>query len=197
MTDEEAWPDIHQWDLWLLDKLLLADWLGYDCGPCGVSVTSPGQYVVRPIMNLSGMGAGARIMHLEPGQHVEPGYFWCEVFDGPHITVDYGRWLEPVLAMEGIRDPGAPLWRWREWRRVEPLLFPDIPIWGEYPIVNVEFIGGKPIEIHFRPNPDARPGRVVWADEGGCDDPRFEAAPDDADGYLPVSRLGFVRDADE
>ena len=41
------------------NKLWLSETLGYDCGPSGIFPDKSGWYIVRPIMNLSGMSVGA------------------------------------------------------------------------------------------------------------------------------------------
>jgi len=65
---------------------------------------------------------------------------------------------------------------------------------GDVGLINVEFIGGKVIEVHLRPSPDPQNcNRIVpiWADDviDGYE-PNF----DDADGHLAVPRLGFIVD---
>ena len=194
ITDADAWIACHREDRWLFDKLLLSTHLGYLCGPCGVPVPASQYYIVRPIMNLSGMGAGAELLFLEAGHIVKPGYFWCEVFAGRHISVDYID-FKPTRCVEGIREPGAPLYRWREWRELseDPLPFPDVPIRGDYRRLNVEFIGGYAIEIHLRGNSDAATGKVCWEKDGTKNNKNFISDPDDADGFLPEKRLGFIK----
>ena len=60
MTDEDQYKKYPRHRNFF-NKLWLAEQLGYVCGPAGVDVPKPGVYVVRPIMNLDGMGAGARV----------------------------------------------------------------------------------------------------------------------------------------
>lgn len=146
--------------MWFLNKLQLSRYLNYACGPAGIPVPKPAEYVVRPCVNLMGMGRGAEIKWLENSTEelVEAGYFWCEKFTGRHISVDYTD-KEPILAIEGLRKEGDPLWMWREWRKVDvDLPFPRVcdQIAGYHPHINVEFIGDKVIEVHFRHNPDWR-----------------------------------------
>jgi hypothetical protein len=156
--DLDVWATVCPGNMWIFNKLQVAHYLGYSCGPAGIPVPKPAEYVVRPCVNLMGMGRGAEIKWLEnqTGELVPAGYFWCERFTGRHISVDYTD-REPVLAVEGIRQDGDPLWMWREWRKIEDA--PPYPricdqIAGYYPFMNVEFIGDKIIEIHFRHNPD-------------------------------------------
>lgn len=197
LDDAEAWIECHPGDHWLFDKLLFSASMGYLCGPSGVPVPEPGWYVVRPVTNPSGMGVGARLVQLESGDLSTPaGYFWCEWLQGEHLSVDYHHGLA-TRGCRGLRDPGAPLWRWSEWQSITE--FPPRPalldrLAGDYEWVNVEFIGGRPIEVHLRANPDPRGERVRvhWADENVVlDAGTYISAYDDADGQLPVPRAGF------
>ena len=41
-------------------------------------------------MNLMGMGRYSRIEYIESDtEHLHPAEFWCEIFEGDHISVDY------------------------------------------------------------------------------------------------------------
>ena len=191
--DLDVWEGIDPGNMWFFNKLQVSRYLGYKCGPAGIPVPEPARYVVRPCINLLGMGRGAEIKWLENDTHelVEPGYFWCEEFRGRHISVDYTEG-EPILAVEGLRDISDPLWKWLGWKRIDYAPpFPRIcdQIVGHRPHINVEFIGDKVIEIHFRHNPD-------WKD-----------VPDDVNTLIPVyketsdkhfmpnpehKRLGFI-----
>ena len=158
--DTEAWPDCPPEDLWVFDKLIVSKTLGYNCGPHGVDVPEPGNYIVRPSVNLMGMGRSAQFMYIEKSTDdiLEDGTFWCEIFEGRHLSVDYIDG-EQVLCVEGIKRPGDPLWRWREWKKVEDVVpLPEIlaPLKSRHKTFNIEMIGGKIIEIHLRLNPDFR-----------------------------------------
>ena len=63
--DADVFDSISVEDLWCVDKLILAKKLGYVCGPAGIAPPYPGQYVVRPIMNLKMMSRGASIQYLD------------------------------------------------------------------------------------------------------------------------------------
>lgn len=173
MDDIAAWQSLVAIeDLWLFDKLLVSRKLGYSCGPAGVPVPRPDRYIVRPCVNLLGMGIGARFIDIEHDTSDLPaGYFWSEVFTGRHISVDYldGK---PKLTVEGFRDPGSPLWRFSKWQKVSDQL--PIPTALEflverYETINIEYIDGKAIEVHLRHNPDFVYGNSiavpVWEDE--------------------------------
>jgi len=204
-------PEISAWaktpwrDLWALDKLILSRALGYSCGPAGQPVPKAGEYIVRPCVNAFGMGLNAFRAHItDSTDHLPPGSFWCEVFEGPHLSVDYARthqWgYQPELVVEGHRRGGQwePLWRWEKWTRLPidmALAFPEaLTLLLHAPItINVEFIGGRPIEVHFRRNTDFDGGieeyRPVWVGEDTTPPEGFTFRPD-ADG----PRIGaFVR----
>lgn len=153
-NDDEIWPQVPWQDLWLFDKLILARRLGYSCGPAGVPVPFGGDYIVRPVTNLLGMGRGAHFARLALGtDHLSPGYFWCERFVGRHISVDY-HWGKQVLAVEGFRLEGDPLWKFSRWERVEDRYELPLEELKGYEYSNVEFIGDQVIEVHLRRNPD-------------------------------------------
>lgn len=165
-SERTDWSRCRPKHRWVLDKLLLSQTLGYRCGPAGHPVPEPGEYVVRPVMNINGMGAGARIERLEScTDHLEPGYFWCEAFDGDHISVDYAIG-HPVLVVRGFRRPGS-IQRFHQWERVPDELAPDLPeqvsfLATRYIAFNAEFIGGRLIEVNFHLNSDFSHGND-WA----------------------------------
>ena len=75
-------------DRWIFNKLELATRLGYECGP-EAEIPLPGDYCVRPEMSLQGMGTGGFFKVHTDDWMQEPGYFWCEWFDGPQHWVQY------------------------------------------------------------------------------------------------------------
>jgi hypothetical protein len=159
MDPQIEWESILSDDLWIYNKLFLSRILGYNCGPCGVPVPKSDFYIVRPSMNLLGMGRLARREWVESStDHLHPAEFWCEIFEGPHISVDFYE-KKPVLIVEGIRDPEDPYWKWEKWQKVDKnIKFPAIldNLKGNYSYINCEFIGDNLIEVHFRQNPDFR-----------------------------------------
>ena len=174
LESKDEWGIIHPDDLWIYNKLILSTKLGYKCGPAGVSVPNPGYYIVRPSMNLMGMGRNAEILWLENStEHLYPSDFWCEVFKGEHLSVDFYK-KEAKLVILGERDDTDPLYKWKKWSKNEKKIeFPPIlsSLMGKYDWINCEFIGSNLIEVHFRQNPDFRYGNTVaipvWNDEMG------------------------------
>lgn len=154
--DDELWGRSHPLDLWIYDKLILSSRLGYKCGPVGVPVPTPGEYIVRPITNVLGMGIGAeKIFIQEQTDHLKPGHFWCEFFTGRHLSIDYID-MQMVQCVEGFRAPYDPLWKWNKWKKTQscnpfPLILRGLQNKHQ---INCEFIGGRLIEVHQRLNTD-------------------------------------------
>jgi hypothetical protein len=176
--DYEAMLKAPNEDLWVYDKLILSMRLGY-C--CGVVIPEDGEYFIKPVMNLYGMGAGARREFLKKGHHVAPGYFWSEVFRGRHLSVDYENWTW-VRCSEGFGGP-----QFTHWKEIPKApSFPEELKVLKSKEVNVEFLGGKIIEVHLRHNPDPENVRVIY---DGIPEIWSE---DDGGGYAK-KRLGFKK----
>jgi hypothetical protein len=193
MEIEEEFSSINSKDLWVYNKLQLSKLLNYNCGPAGMKVHSSGLYIVRPSVNFMGMGKKSRIVFLESStEHLHPGEFWCEIFKGEHLSVDFIN-EKSVLVVKGHRNVKNSLSRWNCWSKVSRIVeFPSIlkNLVEDYTIINCEFIGNKLIEVHFRPNPDFRYGNSiaipVWRNETSRSYKNFNYIEDsDAD------RLGF------
>jgi hypothetical protein len=193
----EIWPHHRKW----FDKLWFSLQQGYRCGPTGVAPSTDGYYVVRPIYNLSGMGVGARKQYISTGDRtkVEPGYFWCEWFDGAQHSVTYEwdkKWV-PVSSWHGVLKPKS-LTRFLKWQKSS--FMPELPahfdVLQDVGLINVEFIGNNPIEVHLRPSPDPHEYAEyipVWADESiPHDNPMWVESFDNADGFLDTARIGFI-----
>lgn len=155
-TEDIVWSNISPNDIWVLDKLILSRKLGYNCGPIGLDVPSPGFYIVRPCVNMLGLGLGAQKLWLDKDTCDLPlGYFWCEWFDGFHNSVDYYCGKQ-MLCVAGNK-PDDTFTKWTDWTRIEKQFeFPEIlnPLVEHYPWMNCEFIGDKLIEVHLRRNED-------------------------------------------
>lgn len=169
--DPDVWNSIPPEHLWVVDKLILAKRLGYLCGPAGVPVPNRNFYVVRPCVNFEMMSKGAYIEELIAESKIPTGYFWCQKFDGRHLSFDY-HFGKQVLAVEGFRENNR-LDRFSRWKKVDdvfqlPAILKTIADSAEW--FNVEVIGDKVIECHFRynddfANHDADEIIPVWKDE--------------------------------
>lgn len=157
--------ELDEWDLWdlfpqhrwVFNKLELSLRLGYSAAPVPKPVPYTGEYVVRPIYNLSGMGIGAELHSLKAGEvlSMPPSRFWCERFLGSHYSVNYywkdDRWVE-VQTSEAETN-FEELSKFKNWKLIENQNIP-LPEWidefADVQFLNIEFIGNKIIEIHLR-----------------------------------------------
>lgn len=159
VTDTDAWTDyIHH--RWVYMKPQIAETQKLRWGPAGVT-PSAFPVFLRPICNLWGYGLGARKIH-DRGEYERtytPGTFWTEYLEGDHWSVDClieQCGLIPWFAAakgERLGDASFKSWRVGECpailqRGVARWVTQWIPnYWGQ---LNVEFIGGKIIEVHLR-----------------------------------------------
>jgi hypothetical protein len=172
LDGNDEWNHIHPSDLWVYNKLFLSRVLGYTCGPVGTTVPKPDFYIVRPSFNLLGMGRFARKEWLyKYTDHIHPAEFWCEIFEGSHLSVDFKN-KESELVVLGTRDDDDLYYKWKKWEKIDlKVKFPDVldNLKSDYEWINCEFIGEKLIEVHFRRNPDFRYNNSVavpvWDDE--------------------------------
>ena len=183
----DEWKSIHSDDTWVYNKLVLNQRLGHLCGPTGCPVPYPGYYIVRPSINLLGMGRFSRIEWIDDiTDHFHPAEFWCEVFEGEHLSVDFQN-HEAKLIVKGTRDPNEPLYKWKKWEKINRIVeFPSIlsNLVGDYEWINCEFVENHLIEVHFRRNLDFRYGNNVaiplWNGDNGTN----------------IDNLSFVEDED-
>jgi hypothetical protein len=125
------------------------------------------------------MGRFAEIVWIEKDtEHFHPSNFWCEVFKGEYLSVDF-HYQEPKLVVRGIKDDSDPLYKWQKWEKIDKKVeFPSIleNLEGNYDWINCEFIDGNLIEVHIRQNPDFRYDNEVaipiW-DDNFCENPSF------------------------
>lgn len=193
--DAIAWGNCPSEDLWVFDKLIVAKRAGHVCGPTGVAVPKPGNYFVKPVMNIEGMGVKARVEYLEHStKHLHPGEFWCEIFTGEHISVDY-ELGEPVLSVVGKKHSQHPYSRFTHWEKTNKThLLPNFlnHLVSKYKTINCEFIDGNLIEVHLRGNPDFVHGNTsmipVWFDEP---DPMPEGYTFISDNGAEAERVGI------
>ena len=199
--DAEAWKIFPQYRIWF-NKLWLSEKLGYLCGPGGIPVPTKNFYIVRPIYNLRGMGAGSKIIELSPTDidSVPPGYFWCEQFTGNHYSLDL-EWTTSCWAItscyQGINNK-EKLYKFHKW--IKSFINYQIPSFLDQlqfcKYINIEIIDNKIIEVHLRVSPDPQYTEIipVWENEemNLSNEYKWIESPDDADGFIPQKRLGFM-----
>jgi len=206
MEDYQIWNSTCDEDLWIYDKLILSKKLKYLCGPVCVEPPKSDYYIIRPCVNICGMGKGAYIKYLDSKleyDHLPAGYFWCEMFGGKHYSVDFVN-KKQQLTTEGTRKLDDPLWKWSKWKKVnKKFAYPDIlnTLVDKYTTINCEFIGDKLIEVHLRPNNDMDDYDEiipVWAEDNiNISDwtsrgYKWKEAPDLAIARSKYARLGFL-----
>lgn len=197
------YPHHRKW----FNKLWLSETLGYYCGPSGIFPYKAGWYIVRPIMNLSGMSVGAERKYIEEKDvtKVKPGYFWCEWFEGNQYSVTFEKvgnaWLQ-TSCWKGDRNIDE-LYKFKKWTRYDhkifrlPEIFDDLL---DLDLINVEFIDDRPIEVHLRssPDPDCNEFIPIWEGEQYLVDKyevmgySYTESYDSADSFLKTPRLGFM-----
>jgi hypothetical protein len=158
ISDRDVYDSCPPEWLWVYDKLIIARRQGIRAAPAGIPVPESAEYIVRPITNIRMMGRGARRLWIQAGddEPVPDGFFWSEVLEGPHLSVDY-RWGQQVLTVEGHRDDPYRLDRFSRWNRVDvirplPTMLHGLHYYQEW--INVEYIGDCIIEVHLRFNDD-------------------------------------------
>jgi hypothetical protein len=205
MNDIKAYREYPYLTYWY-NKLWFSEKMGYYCGPAGIPPEKSGWYVVRPIVNLSGMGLGAQKIWIDSGDVAKtlPGHFWCEWFEGRQYSVSY-EWKDflwhSVSSWEGTKECDD-LSKFTKWERSE--FKPNIGIFFHELIdvgkINIEFIEDKPIEVHLRtsPDPDYDILIPIWSGEEYLVD-KYEKigysyihSYDNAEGFLKNPRLGFM-----
>ena len=86
------------------------------------------------------------------------GYFWSEIVQGRHVSVDY-HYGQQDLTVEGFRDDARRLDRFSCWAKIsEVYALPEFltGLGQIVPWINVEYIGSIAIEVHLRYNDDFR-----------------------------------------
>jgi hypothetical protein len=147
------------------------------------------------------MGAGSTIMELDPNDltTVPPGYFWCEIFDGEHFSLDLSwknnKW-EITSCYQGINNKDK-LYKFHKWIRTSinyqiPEILNSLQLCKN---LNIEIIDNKIIEVHLRSSPDPIYNEIipVWENEKTQISSEYTwiESEDDADGFIPQKRLGF------
>ena len=215
--DEDAWK-YYPHQRWAFNKLEVALRFGYDAGPACTPVPKANDYIIRPIYNLYGMGIGASKKFLDPDihnkelllhEHVPPGYFWCEYFEGDHYSIDYrkegSKWV-PFHAMVGFHQSTDNLVRFTHWELIDPPDngLPDFIQELEVDHLNIEMKGKKIFEIHLRSGNhevwNFPKGSLIYPVWEGQDTSEFEHLPfvknpdpayHNASGHLTDIRTGF------
>lgn len=217
MSENYNLSELEEWDIWdkfpqyrwLFNKLELSLKLGYCAGPVPKPVPVSGEYIVRPIYNLSGMGVGAKLLNLEKDKiyNFAPSLFWCERFKGDHISVNYikkdDKFIETQTSLAETNY--LNLSKFESWELIKNRNI-ALPEWVhslDVKYLNIEFIDGNIIEIHLRWGVDFPEGATkiipVWHSTSeikikDLKNQGFKFIEDyiDAEKNLSDPRLGFL-----
>ncbi len=160
VDDVGAWVAYPR-ERWVYDRLAVAQTQGLPCGPHGVE---PPRYPVfsKPIVNLWGMGTGARVVRRAREFVYQPGHFWMPLLSGRHVSTDValvpGRaaWMAHTVGHPG---PAGTFRAWEVLPRRLPAIERLVAAWCRRHLprrtgtVNVETLGGTIIEVHLRFSP--------------------------------------------
>ncbi len=152
----QCWPE-HRW---VYNKLRVCETQGMACAPHGIR---PPAFPVfsKPIYNLSGMGAGGRIIVSSEQYERDhtPGHMWMPLLVGEHVSSDVvvldgePTWWRHTI---GKRLSGGTFDYWAVLADSLPHIESYCGGWlrrnlrGYTGCVNLECIGGKIIEAHLR-----------------------------------------------
>lgn len=154
LYDYQIYPLVDAVDRPLLNKLHVAEALGYNCGPVGMSVPD-GRYCLRPMNSVRGLGAGGWFditVDTAANQFMPilPGYFWCEWFDGEHR---YTHFVNDVAVHSSANPVTNGVMRTRGSTRFGTLTHAVVLpafLQGKSRYLLVESLDDKIIEVAFR-----------------------------------------------
>ena len=87
VNDIDAWSYFPEFN-WVYNKIKLCQSQKVLCGPIGTTPEFP--IIIKPIINLFGMGFGSRIINnISEYNNSPPGYFWMPLLKGDHLSYDF------------------------------------------------------------------------------------------------------------
>lgn len=137
----------------IYNKLFIAKSQNLNCGTSNPNIPS----IVRPIINLYGMGSGVYFLdHKSKNLNIPNKNFWCEILKGEHISIDifknsYG--IQDSISFKGISNDDQTF---DYWEYIDFIIPNNIKNWINFHlynfigIINIELIGDKIIECHLR-----------------------------------------------
>lgn len=164
--DDEIFPEIKNELTWIYNKLSLSLVQGI---PATTDNNYPidrhKKYIVRPIINLNGMGRGAIILHgddIMAGHRIPDGYFLQPYLDGDVETIDFHLGNSVCRVIGSRRDDEISFDKWSKVDNRKLNIHPDIKnVIDKFEIFNIELIhdntSGLDIVIDAHPsrwNPD-------------------------------------------
>lgn len=178
--DRDSYLQVPVADRWIFNKLALAEKFGYTCGPIGTHPSVQTDVILRPQMNIFGMGRGGFLEYdtwpFAPWDHApnaNPGYFWCEQFTGLHT---YTCLVDDVVRYNSHNSAPYTYAVNQQWIGVEDPTLANVPtipasLNGISKYLYVEAIDGNIIEVAPRHSPMGV--RQVIVDEYKLIDPSY------------------------
>lgn len=174
----EAWLNCHEEDRWVFNKLELSLRLGLKAGLPETEPINEGWYVGRPIYDLSNMGIGAKVFHLDedsrPYNFISEGKFWVEHFATSEIlSIDYQDSGKAGIVLQSDAVVGTKtqlsVATFKSWKRTD--MKQDVPaelkpLLEKYSKINVQYAFHDdmiiPIDCHLHGNKDfiSRPDAI-------------------------------------
>lgn len=160
--DKDIYHLIPEVDRWVVNKLALAEKLGYVCGPCGTDAPN-GRYCVRPMMNMYGNAEGGfyeyTVLDQSPVSRRipnHPGYFWNEWFVGGFTFTEFINDVA-VASQEAFTNEDG----YNEFQPTNThLIMPNI-LKGLSRYMLLEGLGSQIIEASFRHMPGSARQAII------------------------------------
>lgn len=141
---------------WLYNKKIIAKSQNIEYGDSN-KIPSKYPIIVRPIVNLYGMGKDAFFVDNSKDFKIPTDFFWAEVLKGKHISVDIffnNNTIQDYIAFEGLPDK---LFTFDHWEYLPDYKLPtNIVKWtNKYlkkynGVFNIEILDKRIIECHLR-----------------------------------------------
>ena len=158
--DQDAWRHYPNYN-WVYNKVRLCETQKIVACPHGVI---PLNFPIfsKPIINLHGMGSGAKKLFGWDYRDYIPGHFWMPVLRGEHLSTDFAvakgtqKWSH---TMKCHKDKKDRVEYWETNNKDHEAVIEKLSLWihnnlEEFSgIVNLESINGKIIDCHLRMSP--------------------------------------------
>ena len=148
--------DIYKEYRYLYNKKFIAESQNLKCGTKD-NYNINFDVIVRPLINLHGMGKDAYFLKKENKKEISNDHFWVEILTGNHISVDIFLNSYGILANIAFLGKPGKLFTFEYWEYLENyVLSKNIIEWinknvkNYNGIINLEIIDNKIIECHLR-----------------------------------------------
>jgi hypothetical protein len=151
--DRDVYAQVPEADRWILNKLMLAERLGHNCGPVGMSVPN-GSYCLRPQNSIRGLGHGGffkiDVDNVSTFMPIVPGYFWCEWFNGPHRFTHFINDVAVHSSLNPVTNGVMSTSGNTAFGVLTHAVAMPVDLQGKSRYMMIESIGDKIVEVAFR-----------------------------------------------